>query len=271
MQTRSPLRIALAAAALLLCARTSHAANYSVYIHGFTGLSSCGATPSGWCYWGGYAQPGINPVAANYNGTVHLSTSYTSVKSVLDSKCLAGSGSSCYIAAHSFGCGMMGYLEALYPGRWSIIWVDGAGCAAGGSELANALEWADGSLTSISNGAVTDLTTSNMRAMYNHDKLGDYISGYVYTFMGGDWAMYDNGVFPGGGNDIVVAYHSSGLARSPGAQYGVPSSVWDYTLNTYVDDYMTGSYYHVSGVTPLTGGTGPITGLMANDMATYAN
>jgi hypothetical protein len=274
----------VAALGLLAATAPARATNYSIYIHGFTGLSSCGQTPSGWCYWNNSAQPGVNATPANYNGTQHLSQSSPAVKSVLDAKCMGTNW--CYVAAHSLGASMIGYLEAIYPARWNIYWVDTAGGAAGGSELANAIDWANSavqSLTGYGYGAINDLTTGTMRGLYNHDALGDHISGAVYTFMGGDWATYDNGFFPGGGNDIVVAYHSSGHYRSIGSYQGAPTScntstwagcvgtnAWDYTVNAYCDDYYWGTYYHTWGVAPWSGGTGPITTLMANDMSTYA-
>jgi hypothetical protein len=272
------------AAFCVLAAAPAHATNYSIYLHGFTGLSSCGQTPSGWCYWNNTQQPGINPIAVNYNGTQHLSQSSPAVKSVLDSKCMGSNW--CYIAAHSMGDAMIGYLEALYPGRWNIYWVDAAGGAPGGSELANAVDWANSavqSLTGYGYGAISDLTTGTMRGLYNHDALGDSISGAVYTFVGGDWATYDNGFFPGGGNDIVVAYHSSAHWRNIGGYQGAPTScntsnwtncvgtnAWDYTVNWYLDDYYWGTYYHVWGVSPWTGGTGPIIMKMASDMQASA-
>jgi hypothetical protein len=271
----------------ILAAAPAGAANHSIYIHGFTGLSSCGATPSGWCYWNGTAQPGVGAVAANYNGTQHLSTSSPAVKTVLDNNCTGANW--CYIAAHSMGGSMIGYLESVYPGRWNIYWVDVAGSAAGGSELANAVDWANNavhSLTGYGYGAISDLTTSNMgsQSFYNHDKLGDSISGAVYTFMGGDWATYDNSFFPGSsGNDIVVGYSSSGHYRSYGGYQNAPTScntsnwtnctgtnAWDYTVNAYCDDYYWGSYYHVWGVSPWTGGSGPIINLMTSDMSSNA-
>lgn len=264
-----------ASLATMSLASTADAKNYSLWIHGYDYFSGCGSTPSGWCYWGG-AQPGVNAVPVNYNSSsARASASLSTVVSYLNSYCTGSNA--CYIAAHSAGGMMIGYAESVYPKAWNIIWVDAGGSAAGGSELANAADWASSSstLNALGTQFILDLTTSQARAAYNHDALGDYITGHVYTFMGGDWSSFDTCFFPGGGtlcggggggNDRVVAYHSSGHFRSPGS-YGTASATptkggpyWDYTSTQYVDDQFWGTETHFSIMADY----------VAPDMSTYA-
>jgi hypothetical protein len=281
------LLAAAAATASLTIASTAGATNYSIYMHGMSLFAGCGNTPGTWCYWGGGTQPGVNAVPLNYDGTVHMSQAVGTIKSTLDAYCMGSNW--CYVAAHSEGGAMIGYAEALYPGRWNIYWVDLAGSAAGGSDLANAADWAVGSgVVGAICGACADLATGTVRGMYNHDALGDWIQGYVYAFMGGDWTSWDSCFFPGGGylcpstptgafsggggNDRVVAYHSSGHYRNWG-NYGSASATtsndgagnstyWDWTLTWYVDNESSGVYTHFVG--------GGIPNTIESDMAASA-
>jgi hypothetical protein len=272
----------------LFLSRTSSATNYSLYLHGYSQLSGCGAQPGGWCYWQWAGQPGVNAIPVNYDGTVHLSQAAPTVINALNAYCTGANW--CYVAAHSMGAAMLGYVYATTSHPWNIYWVETAGSAAGGSELANAVEWAVGSSTvNQYYRAIYDLQTDTMRGLYNHDAVGDYIAGRVYPNMGGDWAVNDTCMFPGGnngftapcfgstgGNDIVVAYHSSGHYRTQGTYttaaanttYG--GTYWDWTTTSYVDDARSGGYYHTWNVTPWSGGSGPITNVMAGVMGSYA-
>jgi hypothetical protein len=274
---------AAAAAGSLSLASTAGATNYTMYLHGMSLFVGCGDTPSGWCYWGGGGQPGVNAVPVNYDGTAHISQAAVTVQSALDAYCMGSSW--CYVAGHSEGGAMIGYLEAVYPGRWNIYWVDIAGSAAGGSDLADAADWAIGSGTvSAICGACSDLATGPARGLYNHDALGDYISGYVYTDVGGGWSTWDTCFFPGGGwacpvgptpfqsgggNDRVVAYHSSAHYRSWGiystasANGATGGDYWDYTMTNYVDNDSSGTYTHFIG-------SGGITSVMTSIMSSYA-
>jgi hypothetical protein len=281
------IRKLLAAAAVLVGATSfapdAHATNYTLWIHGFTGLSGY-QTPSGWQYWhGGAVQPGINAVPVNYNGTLHISQSNPTVVAALNQYCTGSNW--CYVAAHSMGAAQIGYALANAPaGTWNIYWVGTGGGAAGGSELANAGNWLLGSNTaaSVLGGAVNDLTTSNMRALYNHDTLGDNVSGYVYPSLGGNWSSFDTCFFPGGGwlcpgvgsgggNDRAVAYHSAGFFRSVGndgtasATGAKGGTYWDYTWTWYVDNESSGSYTHFTGDS-----NGGVMAWVSSMMASYA-
>jgi hypothetical protein len=239
------------------------ATNYSLWIHGYTGLSGY-AQPSGWQYWQyGVTQLGVNAVPVNYDGTVHIAQSSATVVGYLNSYCTGSNW--CYISAHSMGAAQIGYAVAHNPTAWNIAWVTTGGAAAGGSELANSADWALGSLaTSLGGGAIADLTTSFMRnasANYNHDILGDQTGG-VWANLGGDWTSWDTCFFPGGGwacptgvgsgggNDRAVGYHSSGLYRSVGnygsasANGAIGGTYWDKTYTNHADNESSGSYTH---------------------------
>ena len=282
MKTLIAAAAALAATAL---APVASAANYSLYLHGLTAVSGY-SVPSGWQYWTG-GQAGINAVPVNYDGTVHVSQSNPTVRSALNAYCRGTN--KCYVAAHSMGAAQIGYAVANYGGTysaptWNIIWVDAGGSAAGGSELANAADWLLGSsgTQGVLGGAVYDLQTSVMRGLYNHDSLGNIISGKVYTFLGGDWSSFDTCFFPGGGtfcsggggggNDRAVAYHSSGHYRSVGnygsasASGSSSSTYWNYTVTSSVEDSTWGSHTHFNGDS-----NGGIMGTVISDMSTYAN
>jgi hypothetical protein len=261
----------VAAAALSSCAvfvtASASAANYTLWVHGRNG-----GVPAAFSYWvdhtgynvtncstvdgnnvcttnAGYATP----VAVDYDGSQHISVTNPIVTSAIETYC-SGSNS-CYIECHSAGCAQVGYTFAntgAPAGGWHVNWVRTAGSAAGGSELANDGSWLTGYNID------SDLHTGTMRAMYNHDKLGDSIGGHVYNYLGGDWSSLTNVLFPchssfwgvcysWANNDSVEAYHSSGHFRSvSGTQSdscngGTGGSCWDYSTATLVD---TGSFGH---------------------------
>ena len=107
---------------------------------------------------------------------------------------------------------------------WNIKWVDVAGGAAGGSELANSGDWA------LSEPLVSDLKTSTARAMYNHNNTRGKM---FYMYAGARGTLY-SGLLPGQ-DDEAIAYHSSGgVSGSSGGSYCNPSDWFcnDLTLGT---------------------------------------
>ena len=267
----------IAAAVALLVAMPAYATNYTLWIHG-----RHSGTPSGWSYWqsdnSSYVISGTNVVAVNYDGYQHIATTNPIIVSALDTYCTGSNA--CYVACHSAGCAQIGYaIDWHQPMRWNIMWVATGGSAAGGSELANAGSWMTG------NPIDSDLQVGTMRGMYNHDTIGNLIWGYVYTYVGGDYAVLTNCFFPGsgwacfksggGGNDSVVAFHSSGHFRNSG-NYGSGSfgggSFWNYTISNMVDS-TNGNYGHcVSGSYPCQEGNwGGIMGAVSGEMRAYAN
>jgi hypothetical protein len=273
-----------ALASVLFFAGSARATNYSLYIHGRD--TTNGGTPSGWNYWVDYynvqiAQgKGVNAIPVDYNGEAHISVSNPTVVAALNTYCTGSNA--CYIQCHSAGCAQIAYAEAYYPKAWNIIWVLAAGSAEGGSEIANAGQWLTGYPID------SDLTVSTMRAMFDHDTLGDSISGRVYTYMGGMYYGATTCLFPGGctlgtgGNDSAVAFHSSGRYRSSGT-YGTASATgtaggtyWDYTDTLFVDS-IHGSYGHCvawstgceEGWYIPTSDVGGIAGVMAGAAASY--
>jgi hypothetical protein len=201
------LRLALSAALLVAWAAPAHAANYTLWIHGRTGgVTGCGVsqpTPSGWSYWNGQVQPGVNPVPVNYDGTARISVANPTVRAALDRYCTGGNA--CYVACHSAGCAHLGYALDLYGGRWNILWIDAAGSAEGGTELSDYLGWA------TCDGLGSDLRTGTVRALYNH---GNLRGAWSYMFAGAKGAVYSF-ILPGD-DDAVVPFHSAGGMSSTG-------------------------------------------------------
>ena len=286
MKTLAKLLAAATVVASTLCfAQTASATTYSLWIHGRS------STPSAWSYWShsGWANNsvgdvGVNPIAVNYDGTAHISSTNPGVVAALDTYCKGGN--SCYVACHSAGCAQIGYAVAYnQPMRWNIIWVLTAGSAEGGSELANAGSWLTG--WDID----SDLHVSTMRGMYNHDLVGDQIEGYMYNYLGGDWSSLTNVFFPcnssflgvcysWAANDSVVAFHSSGRFRSSGG-YQSDSNTTETTGGSYWDwsrvlfaDANNGSYGHCINGGFLgscqEGGSGGIVGVESGTMNAYA-
>jgi hypothetical protein len=129
---------------------------------------------------------GVNKKSVNWDGYNNIATTNQHIRNALDCYCTGPNW--CYVAAHSAGNLQIGYALALYgtstrsiktpspnaAGQcgnsgagtqtgWNIKWVNVAGGAAGGSELANAGDWA------LSEPLVADLKTSTARALYNHN------------------------------------------------------------------------------------------------------
>jgi hypothetical protein len=235
------------AAALVCIALSAYAANYSLWINGRTGGGTLG-NHADFRYWGpGSANAGVNKKSVNWDGYNHISSQNYLVRDALDCYCTGPNW--CYIAVHSAGNLMIGYALDMYGGSarykkspvpnsagqctnsdgttqagWNIKWVDVAGGAAGGSELANAGDWA------LSEPLVSDLKTSTARAMYNHNNTRGKM---FYMYAGAKGTLY-SGVLPGQ-DDEAIAYHSSGgVSGSSGGSYCNPSDWFcnDLTLGT---------------------------------------
>ncbi|MEZ4250069.1 MAG: hypothetical protein R3B99_17695 [Polyangiales bacterium] len=192
--TRSSLYVAaLALASVLVQAAPASAANYSIYVYGRGGWTT------GTEYFGG--MTGVNPRDYRWDSNDYLSRGAPGLKSYLDTYCTGSNN--CYIACHSAGCALTGYVLDHYGCGWNIVWVNAAASAAGGSELANIGSWATG------RNIDSDLRTGTMRGLYNHD---DTCGETLYQFAGSKGSLWA-GTLPGQ-DDEAVAYHSSGGWRS---------------------------------------------------------
>lgn len=222
----------IAAASLLfaLAPREASATNYTLWIHGRnTSQSTQSGNYGDFSYWGPSATAaGINKKAVNWSGVGHVSDENHKIRNALDCYCTGSNW--CYIAVHSAGDLHIGYALALYGGTtrtiknaspnasgvcgdgvgtqvgWNIKWVDVAGGAAGGSELANMGDWA------VGDAITTDLVTSTARSLYNHNVTQ---SKTFYMFAGAKGTLY-SGTLPGE-DDEVVAYHSTGGVSATGS------------------------------------------------------
>ncbi len=270
MRTQAIVAALVVSSSTWLVAASASANNYTLWVHG----RDSSGTPSGFSYWTDHAGYNVTncssadengvctsaagyatPVAVNYDGTQHISTTNPGITAKMVAYC--SGGNSCYIECHSAGCAQVGYTlanTAAPAGGWHVTWIRTAGSAAGGSELANAGSW----LTGLN--IDSDLHTGTMRGMYNHDAMGDAIGGHVYNYLGGDWSSLTNTFFPchssfwgicysWANNDSVEAFHSSGHLRSvsgtqsDGCNGGTGGSCWDYSAATMVDG-KNGSYGH---------------------------
>ena len=242
---RSIVRWALLA--VVLGTASTQATNYSLWVHG----RGAGGTPGNYGdfrYWGsGTVAAGVNKMAVNWSGTGRIATENYRLRNALD--CFCTGPNWCYVAAYSAGDLMIGYALDLYgasqrykkrplPGSdgvcgnsdgttqtgWNIKWVRVAAGAAGGSELANIGAWA------VSEPLVSDLKTSNARALYNHNNTAGKT---FYMYAGARGAAYSS-VLPGQ-DDEVIAYHSSGaISGSSGGSFCNPSDWFcnDLTMGT---------------------------------------
>jgi hypothetical protein len=230
-----------------LIGAVAQATNYSLWVNGRGGGGQLG-NHADFSYWGpSTTAAGVNKKSVNWDGYNHISSQNYLVRDALDCYCTGSNW--CYVAAHSAGDLMMGYTLALYGGTarniktpspdgsgtcsnsgagtqtgWNIKWVDIAAGAGGGSELANAGDWA------LDEPLVSDLKTGTARAMYDHNNTR---STWFYMYAGANGTWY-SGVLPGQ-DDEVVAYHSSGgVAGNGGAAYCNPSDWFcnDLTLGT---------------------------------------
>lgn len=225
--------------------------NYSLWINGRTGGGQPG-NYNDFTYWGpATVSAGINKKAVNWDGYNRISTQNYLIRDALD--CFCTGNNWCYVAAHSAGNLMTGYTLSLYGGTsrykktpspnsagqcgnsdgttqvgWNIKWVDVAGGAAGGSELADSGSWL------LSEPLVGDLKTSTARAMYDHNNTR---AKTFYMFAGANGTLY-SGILPGQ-DDEAVAYHSSGgVSGTSGASFCNPSDWFcnDLTLGTAANE-----------------------------------
>jgi hypothetical protein len=280
--------------ATALLAVVAQATNYSLWINGRTGGGQVG-NYADFTYWGpATTAAGVNKKSVNWDGVSSIASTNGKIRDALDCYCTGTNW--CYVAAHSAGNLQIGYALALYgtsarsiktaapnaAGQcsnsgagtqtgWNIKWVDIAGGAAGGSELADAGDWA------ISEPLVSDLKTSTARAMYNHNST----TGKTFFMHAGAKGTLYSFVLPGQ-DDEAIAYHSSGgVSGSSGASYCNPSD-WlcnDLTLGTAANQggRAKWSYHNVAfrddseSVNHYTGGNwGGIVSKVRADMAANA-
>ena len=243
------MRVLLAAAvtAAGLFTAISHATNYSLWINGRGGGGQVG-NHADFTYWGpATTAAGVNKKSVNWDGYNSIASTNGKIRDALDCYCTGSNW--CYVAAHSAGDLQIGYALSLYgtstrsiknavpnsggqcaaagsgtQSGWNIKWVNVAAGAGGGSELADAGDWA------LSEPLVSDLKTSTARALYNHNST----TGKTFNMWAGASGTLYSFVLPGQ-DDEVVAYHSSGgVSGSSGASFCNPSD-WlcnDLTLGT---------------------------------------
>ncbi len=251
MMRRLALRIALALGLAAAAAAAVQATNYSLWINGRTGGGQVG-NHADFAYWGPAATAaGVNKKSVNWDGYNRISSTNGNIRDALDCYCTGPNW--CYVAAHSAGNLQIGYALSLYgtssrsiktptpnsAGQcsnsgagtqtgWNIKWVDIAGGAGGGSELADAGDWA------LSEPLVSDLKTSTARALYNHNST---TGKWFYMYAGASGTLYSF-VLPGQ-DDEAIAYHSSGgVSGSSGGSYCNPSDWFcnDLTLGTAANE-----------------------------------
>ncbi len=270
------------------------ATNYSLWVNGRGGGGQVG-NHADFTYWGpATTAAGVNKKSVNWDGYNSIATTNQHVRNALDCYCTGTNW--CYVAAHSAGNLQIGYALALYGATartkmtptpnaggqcsasgagtqtgWNIKWVDVAGGAAGGSELANSGDWA------LSEPLVSDLKTSTARAMYNHNSTAGKT---FYMFAGAKGTLYSF-VLPGQ-DDEAIAYHSSGgVSGSSGSNLCNPGDWFcnDLNLGTAANEGgsvkwsnhsvqfrdSTEQYNHYTN-----GNWGGIVGVMRADMAASA-
>ncbi|WP_232540247.1 hypothetical protein [Azohydromonas aeria] len=220
-------------AALLLTGLSASATNYTLWIHGRKG----GGAPGNYkdfAYWGpASANGGVNKKAVNWDGRSRIATQASRLRDALD--CFCTGPNWCYVAAHSAGNLMIGYVLDLYGGSaryrktpvpradgqcansdgrtqagWNIKWVGVAAGAAGGSEVADM-----GSEFPLDH----DLKTVTARSLYNHNNTRGAM---FYMFAGASGGLL-SWLLPGQ-DDMWVSYHSSGgVAGSSGGSFCNPA------------------------------------------------
>ncbi len=225
----------LAAAALLLTAPAASAANYSLWIHGYSPLRVTNAgTYNDYAYFGPADRAaGVNKRAVSWGGQDNIANTNVYVRRALDCYCTGSNW--CYIAGHSTGDMQIAYALSLYGGGtrgvktpdtasadgtcqaapnaptqtgWNIKWIDVSGGAAGGSELAPIGNWVDkntDSLVNLSHPVLVDLDPSRARSFFDHNQTRGVM---FYMFAGAKGTLYSSQL--PGQDDQVVAYHSSG-------------------------------------------------------------
>ena len=223
LRFKRPLLLAVLMSAVALSAS---AANYSLWINGRKG----GGVPGDYAdfrYWGpASVKAGANKKAVNWDGYSRIATQASRLRDALD--CFCTGPNWCYVAAHSAGNLMIGYVLDLYGGSarykkkpvprsdgqcansdgrtqggWNIKWVSVAGGAAGGSEIADV-----GTKFSLD----YDLKTTAARTLYNHNNTRGAM---FYMFAGAKGTLYSFAL--PGQDDEAVSYHSSGGVASTGS------------------------------------------------------
>lgn len=247
---RKTTLLAVAMATVLGLASTEAlATNYTLWIHGRSpSFTTAKGNYNSWAYWGSSATvAGVNKKSVNWGGedATALTTNNTYVIRALD--CFCTGANWCYIAAHSAGDLQIGYSLANSGSStrykknatpdatgtcgnltgsptqvgWNIKWIESAGGAGGGSELANLASavWADTPLT-------RQMTTTAARALYNHNT-----TSVMFNMLAGAKGTLYSGTLPGQ-DDEVIAYHSSGGVSVVGSFCNPGDSFCDGTLNT---------------------------------------
>jgi hypothetical protein len=202
----------------------------ALWVHGRA--PNGGGTPGDYedfSYWGDAGEAaGADKKAVNWGGADRVSESNGWVRNALD--CFCTGENWCVIAGHSAGDPQIGYALAYYgaseraitdgvpdgSGRcgaaggsqsgWNIKWVEVAGGASGGTELADLGDWA------VSDPLTGDLRTDTARALYDHSATQGV---WFYRFAGAKGTLY-SGALPGQ-DDEVIAYHSSGGMAETGS------------------------------------------------------
>jgi hypothetical protein len=240
-----PLTLVGSVLGVLALVAGAQATNYSLWINGRTGGGQVG-NHADFSYWGpATTAAGVNKKSVNWDGYNRISTTNIHIRDALDCYCTGPNW--CYVAAHSAGNLQIGYALALYgtstrtkknaqpngagqcgdldgstQAGWNIKWVSIAGGAGGGSELADAGDWA------ISEPLVSDLKTTSARALYNHNSTN---AKWFYMFAGAKGTLYSF-VLPGQ-DDEAIAYHSSGgVSGSSGGSYCNPADWFCNDLTT---------------------------------------
>lgn len=280
------------AVATFVVAGSAHATNYSLWIHGRNQSGTTNGNYNDFSAWGpSNVNAGVNKRAVNWGGRNRISETNNKIRDALDCYCTGSNW--CYVAGYSAGDAQIGYALSLYgqttrrvknaiPATngtcgdaggtqtgWNIKWVDIAGGAGGGSELANMGYWA------VDDPLTDDLRTGTMRGLYNHNATDGV---WFYMFAGSKGTAY-SGTLPGQ-DDEAVAYHSAGgmsrtgsfcnpgdwfcdgtLATGTGSADGV--SKWSYRSLQFRDDNESLNHY-------VNGNWAGIVGPVRADMATYA-
>ncbi len=224
---------------LVFAASEVSAGKYAIFIHG-RGSNKCSLSDTDSSYWGAASNVngGYTKRFVNYNsqydprtfsscrGSYHLYTK-------LNSYCKGGH--TCQVMCHSAGCYTTAYLAQRYPYYWddyAMSYVVFTGSAEGGSELANAGEWATGWSMDLA------LKTGTARASsFNHNDTGGRMY-YLNAGFDGNWL---SAILPGE-DDGVVSFHSA-CGISAGANgYNSCTASGRWTNHRILN----GAYYGVS-------------------------
>ncbi len=222
---------------------SASATNYTLWINGRGNKAQVG-NYNDFSYWGPASTPaGVNKKAVNWDGYNSISSQSGTVRNALD--CFCTGTNWCYIATHSAGDLMMGYILSTFgstargkmaanPGTngqctntsgatqtgWNIKWVRVASGAGGGSELSDIGAWL------LSEPLAKDLRTTTARAMFNHNNTAN-IDFFMYA--GARGTLYSFAL--PGQDDEAVAYHSTGgVSGSSGRAFSNPGNLFINTL-----------------------------------------